>query len=142
MMNSALYQILINPITRQEYCKLSNIDQNKFVIVLEKIFKGELAINELKSLGINCSKSDWEYLEKNFYDLFNALNLHDVFNFFKFGTFPKKKLDNIGINTESDNEIHNLYETYFDLPIYYQKNSKNDINRLLNTKSTLEQKTK
>jgi len=124
---SYAYQILINPDTRQEYCKLSNIEQNKFVSLLEKIFNNNLAINELKTLGINFSKSDWDYLENNFYDLFNALNLHEIFNFFKNGTFPKKKLDNNLTISDSDNEIHNLYETYFDLPIYYQKATKNDI---------------
>jgi DnaJ-class molecular chaperone len=125
---SYAYEILINPKTRQEYCKLSNNDQNNFVNLLQKIFKNKLDINELKSFGINFEKSDWEYLKDNFIDLLNALNFQEIFNFYKFGKFPKKKIDvNNYIISDTDNEVHNIYETYFDLPIHYQKVSKNDI---------------
>lgn len=125
---SYAYEILINPKTRQEYCKLSGVEQNKFVVLLQKIFKNNLALNELSSLGINFDKNDWEYLQDNFYDLFNALNFEEIINFFKFGKFPKKKIDTtIYSISDTDNDIHNLFETYFNLPIHYQKFSKNDI---------------
>jgi curved DNA-binding protein CbpA len=125
---SYAYEILINTKTRQEYSKLSNIEQNKFVILLQKIFKNELALDELESLGVKFNKNDWEYLQDNFYDLFNALNFEEIINFFKFGKFPKKKIDTTTYtSSDTDNEIHNMSETYFNLPIYYQKFSKNDI---------------
>jgi len=125
---SYAYEILINPKTRQEYCKLSNNDQNNFTILLQKIFKNKLALDELKSLGIIFSKSDWEYLEHNFYDLFNALNFEEIFNFFKFVTFPKKNIDtSLYTISDTDNETYDLYEAYYDLPIHYQKISQNDI---------------
>lgn len=125
---SYAYEILINPKTRQEYCKLSGHDQNNFVILLHKIFKNSLAINELKNFGIKFSNSDWEYLENNFFDLFNALNFEEIINFFKFGTFPKKKIDTSSyVISDNDNEIYNLYEGYFNLPIHYQKNNATDI---------------
>jgi curved DNA-binding protein CbpA len=125
---SYAYEILINPKTRQEYCKLSGTDQNKFVSLLQKIFKNNLALDELKSFGINFEKNDWEYLQTNFYDLFNALNFEEIINFFKSGKFPKKKLDTtVYTISDTDNEVHNLFETYFNLPIHYQKFTKNDI---------------
>ncbi len=125
---SYAYEILINSKTRQEYGKLSETDQNKFVSLLQKIFKNNLAIDELKTFGINFDKNDWEYLQNNFYDLFNALNFEEIINFFKSGKFPKKKLDtNIYSITDTDNETYNMFETYFSLPIHYQKFTKNDI---------------
>ena len=125
---SYAYEILINTKTRQEYCKLSEIDQNKFVSLLQKIFKNNLAIDELKAFGINFDKNDWEYLQEHFYDLFNALNFEEFIKFFSSGKFPKKKIDtSINSITDTDNETHNIFETYFNLPIHYQKINKNDI---------------
>ena len=125
---SYAYEILINPKTRQEYCKLSNNDQNNFVNLLQKIFHNKLNIDELQAFGINFSNTDWEYLKENFIDLLNALNFEEMFNFYKLGKFQKKKIDINNYNSsDTDNEVYNVYETYFDLPIYYQKISKNDI---------------
>jgi hypothetical protein len=69
-----------------------------------------LEINELKSFGINFEKSDWEYLKENFIDLINALNFQEVFNFYKFGKFPKKKIDvnNYIISDNSNYEIDSI----------------------------------
>ena len=115
---SYAYNILINSKTRQEYCKLSNNDQNNFSNLLQKIFKNKLDINDLKKYGINFEKSDWEYLKENFIDLFNALNFQEIFNLFNSGKFPKKKIDinNFSIS-ETDNETdnqttRNYYEDY------------------------------
>ncbi len=124
---SYAYQILINQTTRQDYCKLSNIEQNKFVILLKKIFGNNLVLEELKTFGINFEKNDWEYLENNFYDIFEALNLQEILNFFKSGTFPKKKIDLTSSFSDTDNNIITNFESYFDLPIYYQKNLVNNI---------------
>ena len=46
------YNILSNSKTRNDYCKLNNHDQSKFVDLLQKIFKNNLALDELNSLGI------------------------------------------------------------------------------------------
>lgn len=129
---SYAYQILIDHKSRQEYCKLSNNEQNNFVILLKKIFGNNLVLDELKSLGINFSKNDWEYLEANFYNLFSALNLKEILAFFKFGTFPKKKLDLSNNLTDTDNDVNDIFESYFDIPIHYQKFSNNDIKITLN----------
>lgn len=126
---SYAYEILINSKTRQEYCKLSNNDQNNFSNLLQQIFKNKLNIDELKSYGINFEKSDWKYVKENLLDLFDALNFQEIFNLFKFGKFPKKKIDiNNYTNSDNDNETYDVYESFFDLPIHYQKFSKNDIN--------------
>lgn len=130
---SYAYEILINSKTRQEYCKLSNNDQNNFSNLLQQIFKNRLNIDELKSYGIDFEKSDWKYIKENLLDLFDALNFQEIFNLFKFGKFPKKKIDNNNYtNSDNDNETYDVYESFFDLPIHYQKFSKNDITITLN----------
>ena len=52
--------------------------------------------------------------------------------FFKFGTFPKKKLDLSNNLSDTDNNINDTFESYFDIPIHYQKFSNNDIKINLN----------
>jgi len=124
---SSAYEILGNSKSRQEYCKLSCNEQNSFVILLNKIFQNKLAIEELKLFGIKFEKSDWEYLEKNFYNIFDALNLKEILDFFKSGKFPKKKMDINNPISDTDNDIIDNYDSYHNLPIYYQKFSNNDI---------------
>jgi DnaJ-class molecular chaperone len=125
---SYAYNILSNTTTRQEYCKLSNSDQTNFVDLLQKIFKNKLNINELKCFKSKIDNCDWEYLINNYKTLFNALNFIEIFNFYKSGKFPKKNLDvNNYTVSDTDNETYNEYETYFDLPLYYQKFSNLDI---------------
>jgi curved DNA-binding protein CbpA len=128
------YQILINPDTRSEYCKLNHIDQNNFVDLLQKIFKDSLVLEEIKHFGIHFEKNDWKYLEKNFQNLLCALNFKELLIFFKEGKFPKKKIDtNLSI-TDTDNEHYDdtNSEVYFHLPIYYQRINNLDINLNLN----------
>ena len=132
------YNILIDPKTRIDYCKMNRIQQNNFVNLLQKIFKNDLLIDEIKHFGIAFDKKDWNYLEKNFTNLFDSLNLKELINFFKNGKFPKKKIDPVLSDTEDTltefNE--NICESYFYLPVYYQKFNSLDI--ILNLNITLD----
>ena len=64
---SSAYQILMDDKVRDKYQKMNFNEKNNFVIVLEKLFKNDLKIEELKILGLNLSKKDWEYLQSNFF---------------------------------------------------------------------------
>jgi curved DNA-binding protein CbpA len=123
------YEILIDPNTRKEYCKMNKIQQNNFVNMLQKIFKNDLLIEEIKHFGIAFDIKDWDYLEKNFRNLFDALNFKELIDFFKNGKFPKKKIDSILTDTDQtiseSNEIN--YESFNYLPVYYQKFNSLDI---------------
>ena len=128
------YNILIDHNTRIDYCKMNRVKQNNFVNLLQKIFEDKIILDEIKNIGIFFEKKDWTYLENNFKELFNALNLKEFLKFFKEGKFPKKKIDTTLILTDSENSIcsnndiyTDNYETYSFLPIYYQKNSNLDI---------------
>jgi len=128
------YNILIDPKTRIEYCKLNGVEQNNFVDLLQKIFKDSLVIDEIKHFGINFEKNDWIYLEKNFKNLLHALNFKELLIFFKEGKFPKKNINNNLSISDTDNEDFNdeHSESYFNLPVYYQKINKLDIQLNLN----------
>lgn len=131
------YQILSDSKARNDYVKMSSVEQYNFVSLLQKIFGDSIDLSELKHSGINFDKKDWEYLEKNYSNLFKALNLPELLKFFKFGKFPKKKIDITTTNTETtdkDEMIENV-EYYFDLPIYYQKI--NNLNIILNLNVTI-----
>ena len=41
------YEILIDPESRMNYCKMNRIEQNNFVTLLQKIFKDSLVIDEI-----------------------------------------------------------------------------------------------
>jgi len=88
--NSA-YQILMDDKVRDKYQKMNFNEKNNFVIVLEKLFKNDLKIEELKILGLNLSKKDWEYLQSNFSHVMNSLNFKELFNLFVNGIVPLKK---------------------------------------------------
>lgn len=124
------YQILINPKTRIEYCKLNNIDQSNFVNLLQKIFQNNLKVNELSTMGINFDKNDWLYLEKNFMTLLDSLNFKELFNFFNNGKFPRKSLDHNLSFSETD--VINESDSFFSLPLNYQRINKLDIHINLN----------
>ena len=85
------YEILIDQESRINYCKMNKIEQNEFVNLLQKIFKESLVLEEIKYLGVKFEKKDWNYLEKNFKELFEALNLKEILTLFRQGKFPKKK---------------------------------------------------
>jgi len=117
------YEILINPNTRFNYCKLNKIEQHNFVNFLQKLFSNNLILNELKHFGIKLTKTDWSYLENNYLQLLEKLNLDELINLFKNGIMPRKKQDDITVS-ETDTEFNESNcEYYFDLPIQYQKYS-------------------
>ena len=72
------YEILINDKTRQEYTKMNQTDKFGFVNILERIIKENFDINELKKYGINLNKTDFEYLESNFMNFFNSINVSEL----------------------------------------------------------------
>ena len=116
------YQILSNQKTRNDYCKLNKNDQSKFVDLLQKIFKNNLAIDDLNSFGIKFSINDWDYLEKNFMNLINSLNFNEMLDLFRLGKVPKKTFD-----IESSDIEDILPEYYFNLPLNYQRINELDI---------------
>ena len=122
------YEILSDHESRINYCKMNRVDQNNFVNLLQKIFKDSLVLEEIKHLGIHFEKKDWTYLEQNFKELFQALNLKEIMGLFRHGTFPKKKIDPSLSITDTDNDIlSDNYELFSCLPIYYQKKNNLDI---------------
>jgi DnaJ-class molecular chaperone len=126
--NSA-YQILMDDKVRDKYQKMNFNEKNNFVMVLEKLFKNDLKIEELKILGLNLSKKDWEYLQSNFSHVMNSLNFKELFNLFVNGIVPlKKQTSNMNC---SDSDVNCWYESqgeyYYDLPINYQRQNKLDI---------------
>ena len=131
--NSA-YQILLDDKVREKYLKMNNEEKTNFQMVLEKIFNNKLKVDELKSMGINFNKKDWEYLQNNFNNIINSLNFKELFNLFLNGTVPVKN-SNININC-SDSDINCWDETqaeyYFDLPITLHKQNNLDIRLTIN----------
>lgn len=122
------YEILSDNDSRITYCKMDRLEQNNFVYLLQKIFKESLVLEEIKHFGVQFDKKDWNYLEKNFKDLLQALNLKEILVLFKQGKFPKKKIDSTLSITDTDNEIlSDNYEIFSYLPIYYQKKNNLDI---------------
>jgi curved DNA-binding protein CbpA len=122
------YEILIDQESRINYCKMNRVEQNNFVNLLQKIFKDSLVLDEIKHFGVEFDKKDWNYLEKNFKELFQALNLKEILILFKQGKFPKKKIDPTLSMSDTDNEIlFDNYEIFYYLPIYYQKKTNLDI---------------
>lgn len=122
------YNILIDPQTRSQYSRLNNIEQNNFIILLQKIFNNNLAVNELRNIGVQFDDKEWSYLESNLMDVINALNFEELFNFFKEGNFPKKKLDSNNCSeTFSETWNEETSELYYHLPINYQRFNKLDI---------------
>jgi DnaJ-class molecular chaperone len=63
------YNILIDPQTRSQYSRLNNIEQNNFIILLQKIFNNNLAVNELRNIGVQFDDNEWSYLESNLMDV-------------------------------------------------------------------------
>lgn len=123
------YQILNNPKTRIDYSKLNRVEQHNFVDLIQKIFKDSLLLEEIKHFGIHFEKNDWKYLESNFKNLLDALNLKEILTFFNQGKFPKKKIDTNFTVSDTDNEqfSDDNLESFFNLPVYYQKNNNLDI---------------
>jgi curved DNA-binding protein CbpA len=132
-LNSA-YQILMDDKIREKYLKMDIEEKTNFQKVLEKIFLNKLKIEELKNIGINLTKKDWEYLQHNFSSVMNSINFKELFNLIVNGDIPEKKQNNF-VNC-SDSEINCWDELqaeyYYDLPINYHKHNKLDIRLSIN----------
>jgi len=122
------YEILSDQESRIHYCNMNRVEQYNFVNLLKKIFKDKLVLEEIKHFGVHFEKKDWTYLEKNFKELLQALNLKEILILFKQGKFPKKKIDVTLSVSDTDNDIlSENYEVFSSLPIYYQKKTVLDI---------------
>lgn len=131
------YEILSDDTSRKKYNIMNNLDQNNFEKFLNKIFKQNLKINELKSLGIDLSKSDFEYLETNFIELISKLNLYELIKLYTSNEFPKFDNDLSSIicsDSDIDKWKEDQAEYYYQLPIIYKKYNNKDIKLELDIK--------
>lgn len=123
------YEILSNDKTRKNYNVMNNLEKTNFENFLSKLFKDNLKITELENFGIKLSKKDFKYLDSNFNNLFNKLNLPELISFFSTGIFPKNY--DREINQCSDSEIdvwnNDQAEYYYSLPFSCQKFNKENI---------------
>ena len=90
---TSAYEILSDDKSRKEYLMLNSDKRSIFQDFLNNVLNNSMTADNLKHFGINLTKSDATYLESNFYDMINSLNLTEVINFFKSGEFPKKDFD-------------------------------------------------
>ena len=133
------YEILSNEKTRTKYHTMNNLDKTNFEKLLDKVFKKNLKIDELKTFGVELSQKDFKYLDSNFSELINRLNLVELLKLFNDGILTKK--DNINTDCCSDSEVNiwnaNQANYYYNLPVEYQNINKNN-NIILNLDITLE----
>ena len=73
--------------------ELSNLSQYQF---LDEASQGNNSL-QVYEHGINLNKNDLEYLESNFMNFFNAINVSELLDFFKKGIVHKKNFNNIFI---------------------------------------------
>lgn len=122
---TSAYEILSDDKSRKEYLMLNLDKRNIFQQFLSNILNNSLTIQNLETFGISITKNDAIYLENNFYDVINGLNLTEIINFFKSGQFPKKDFE--FTNVCSDTEIKTWDTTnalYLDkLPVELQKHN-------------------
>lgn len=121
------YEILFNDNTRQEYLQMNTNERINFVDILEKVIEEKINLDEFKY--INLDKSDFDYIKKNFFNFFRAINVEELLQLFRKGIVPKKNFTNIVNCSESDNDIFDetIAEYYYQLPISIQKVNKLDI---------------
>lgn len=136
---TSAYEILSDDKNRKEYLMLNTESKSQFQSFLEKIFNNNLKTEELKSFGINLNKNDYEYLQVNFYDVINRLNLSEIINFFKSGEFPRKEYEFNSLCSDSDVNCWGISDAYYfdSLPIELQKHNENTLR--INLDITLEQ---
>lgn len=122
---TSAYEILSDDKNRKEYLMLNTEGKSKFQSFLEKIFNNNLKTEELKSFGIDLNQNDYDYLQVNFYDVMNRLNLTEIINFFKSGEFPRKEYEFNNLCSDSDvNNWGTGDAFYFDsLPVELQKHN-------------------
>lgn len=123
------YEILANPNSRQEYQKMNQTDKFSFATILEKIINENFNLPELKKYNINLTKTDFDYLQKNFTNFFHGINVGELLAFFSKGIVPHKDFTNIMNCSESDKDIFDTThaEYFYHLPIYLQKVNNLDI---------------
>ena len=128
------YQILMDDKIREKYLKMDNTEKTNFQKILEKIFLNKLKLDELKNVGINLSKKDWEYLQSNFTSVMNSINFKELFNLFLNGDIPDKKINKCINCSDSENNCwdETQAEYYYDLPINYLRHNKLDIRLNIN----------
>lgn len=122
------YEILINSKTRLEYQKMNVKEQYSFVEILEKVINNNINFDELNKYGFNLNKNDISYIQTNFYNLFQSINVEELILLFKKGIIPKKDFNNNNCS-ESDSDFfdESNADYYYNLPISMQKINKNDI---------------
>ena len=130
------YEILSDPKSRLEYQKMNQSQKFGFVEILEKIIGEQISLSEFKKYGINLDKTDFDYLQNNFWNFFRAINVGELLGLFKKGIVPKKNFNNIINCSESDNDIFDetTAEYFYNLPISFQKNNPLDIKLELSIK--------
>lgn len=123
------YDILSNKDSRQEYQKMNHKEKTSFMDILEKIIGDKINLDEFKKYGINITKPDFDYIQKNFMNFFRSINVAELLNLFKKGMVPKKNLDSMYNCSESDNDIFDetCAEYFYNLPISLQKHNSLDI---------------
>jgi hypothetical protein len=122
------YDVLINNELRQEYLKMTPENKINFIDILNNLINENFNIAQLKKYGLNLDKLDFDYIQKNFYDFFNTLNIGELLGLFK-GVVPKKDLSNLINCSDSEKELfdESCAEYYYNLPISFQKFNPLDI---------------
>ena len=136
---TSAYEILSNDESRKKYLMLNNDSKNLFQEFLQNIFNNTLETDNLKRFGINVTNKDCSYLENNFYDVINSLDLTELMNFFKSGEFPKKDFDLNNACSDTDVKYWDTHDALYltKLPVELQKHKSQTLHISLNI--TLEQ---
>jgi curved DNA-binding protein len=136
---TSAYEILSNDESRKKYLMLNNDSKSMFQEFLKNIFNNTLKSNNLKRFGINITNKDYSYLENNFYDVINSLDLTELMNFFKSGEFPKKDFDLNNACSDTDVKYWDTMDALYltKLPVELQKHNSQTLHISLNI--TLEQ---
>ena len=136
---TSAYEILSNDESRKKYLMLNNDSKSMFQEFLKNIFNNTLESNNLKRFGVKITNKDYSYLENNFYDVINSLDLTELMNFFKSGEFPKKDFDLNNACSDTDVKCWDTHDALYltKLPVELQKHNSQTLHISLNI--TLEQ---
>jgi len=132
--NSA-YEILSNDESRLNYLRMNHNEKTKFSTLFDKIINNKLNVNDFVNYGINISTIDLDYIKRNFYNFFKALNIKELLDLYISGTFNKKDLSDPMDCSDSDENVFTevCAEYYHTLPIGLEVNQL-DISINLNIK--------
>ena len=136
---TSAYEILSNDESRKKYLMLNTDSKSMFQEFLQNIFSNTLDADNLKRFGIKITTKDHSYLENNFYDVINSLDLTEIMNFFKSGEFPKKDFDLNNACSDTDITSWDTHDALYlsKLPVELQKHNSQTLRIILNI--TLEQ---